>query len=133
PHYAFITQTYLNKLLSDWRKYINGVKFTGRSFSLIPSNRLKGLIETAHKHGKWRAGEDTSIAKLKAAGTKDPKWLIDRANKFLDTGIYMIMIKNKGITENVEKWRSNAVSVITSRSPKDKMMFMPLPPFTLQH
>lgn len=41
---------------------------------------------------RWGAGGDASIAELEAAGTRDPKWLIDRANKFLDAGAYVSSI-----------------------------------------
>ena len=52
PYYAPVTKTYLDELLSDWGEYVDGVKFAGGSFSLMPDERLRGLIETAHKHGK---------------------------------------------------------------------------------
>jgi hypothetical protein len=38
---------------------------------------------------RWGAGGDASVAELEPAGTRDPKWLIDRANKFLDAGAYV--------------------------------------------
>lgn len=50
PYYAPVTQTYLDDLLSDWGEYVDGVKFAGGSFTLMPEERLRGLIETAHKH-----------------------------------------------------------------------------------
>jgi len=53
PYYHPVTQTYLNELLSDWGEYVDGVKFAGGAFSLMPEDRLKGLIETAHKHGEF--------------------------------------------------------------------------------
>jgi hypothetical protein len=51
PYYAPVTQTYLDELLEDWGEYVDGVKFAGGSFSLMPPQRLKELIEVAHKHG----------------------------------------------------------------------------------
>ena len=50
PYYAPVTKTYLDELLSDWGEYVDGVKFAGGAFSLMPEERLRGLIETAHKH-----------------------------------------------------------------------------------
>ena len=33
------------------QEYVDGIKFAGGAFSLMPEDRLKALIETAHKHG----------------------------------------------------------------------------------
>ena len=52
PYYAPVTATYLDELLSDWGEYVDGVKFAGGSFTLMPPERLSKLIEVAHKHGK---------------------------------------------------------------------------------
>ncbi len=52
PYYAPVTKTYLDELLKDWGEYVDGVKFAGGAFSLMPEDRLRALIETAHKHGK---------------------------------------------------------------------------------
>jgi hypothetical protein len=38
---------------------------------------------------RWGAGGDASVAELESAGTRDPKWLIDRANVFLQAGAYV--------------------------------------------
>ena len=51
PYYAPVSWTYLDELLSDWGEYVDGVKFAGGSFSLMPQDRMKGLIDVAHKHG----------------------------------------------------------------------------------
>ncbi|KAJ3794805.1 2R-phospho-3-sulfolactate synthase [Lentinula aff. detonsa] len=194
PYYYPVTQTYLDELLSDWGEFVDGVKFAGGAFSLMPEERLRGLIETAHKHNvyvstggyiekvlsssngnraviqkyletcknmgfdvleissgflsiptddwadlvemtakaglkpkpevgiQWGAGGDASVAELESAGTRDPKWLIDRAKTFLEAGAYMIMIESEGITENVRSWRTDVISSVTSALPKDKIM-----------
>jgi hypothetical protein len=46
PYYAPVTQTYL-----DWGEYVDGIKFAGGAFSLMPKDRLQALIDTCHKHG----------------------------------------------------------------------------------
>ncbi|KAI5896462.1 coma-domain-containing protein [Schizophyllum commune H4-8] len=195
PYYAPVTATYLDELLSDWGEYVDGVKFAGGSFTLMPPERLGKLIEVAHKHDcyvstggyiervlsasggdryvitkyleacknmgfdvlelssgflsiptedwaylveltaaqglkpkpeigiQWGAGGDASVEELESAGTRDPKWLIDRAKTFLDAGAYMIMIESEGITENVRNWRTDVISAVTSALPKEKIMF----------
>ncbi|OBZ66585.1 hypothetical protein A0H81_13503 [Grifola frondosa] len=51
PYYAPVTKTYLDELLGDWGEYVDGVKFAGGAFSLMPQERLTALIDVAHKHG----------------------------------------------------------------------------------
>ncbi|TFK68847.1 coma-domain-containing protein [Pluteus cervinus] len=51
PYYTPVGQTYLKELLKDWGTYVDGIKFAGGSFSLMPKDRLKDLIELAHEHG----------------------------------------------------------------------------------
>ena len=41
---------------------------------------------------RWGAGGDASVEELESAGTRDPKWLIDRAKTFLDAGAYVSLI-----------------------------------------
>jgi phosphosulfolactate synthase (CoM biosynthesis protein A) len=67
PYYAPVTKTYLEELLGDWGtmaqyiirashllhcisgEYVDGVKFAGGAFTLMPEERLKALIDVAHK------------------------------------------------------------------------------------
>lgn len=56
PYYAPVTKTYLDELLKDWGEYVDGVKFAGGAFSLMPEDRLRALIDTAHDHGAFRCG-----------------------------------------------------------------------------
>jgi len=46
-------------------------------------------LNTHNIYYRWGAGGDASIAELESAGTRDPKWLIDRAKTFLDAGAYV--------------------------------------------
>ncbi|KAJ3933266.1 MAG: coma-domain-containing protein [Lentinula lateritia] len=101
-------------------------------FLSIPTDDWADLAEMTAKAGlkpkpevgiQWGAGGDASIAELESAGTRDPKWLIDRAKTFLEAGAYMIMIESEGITENVRNWRTDVISAVTSALPKEKIMF----------
>ncbi len=38
---------------------------------------------------------DASIEELESAGTRDPKWLVQRAQKFLDAGAHVCCIFQK--------------------------------------
>ena len=50
PYYAPVTQTYLNELLADWGEFVDGIKFAGGAFSLMPEKRLRDFIDIAHRH-----------------------------------------------------------------------------------
>ncbi len=65
PYYAPVTQTYLDELLSDWGEYVDGIKFAGGAFSLMPKERLQGLIDVAHKHGERCSLLEDDINKTK--------------------------------------------------------------------
>lgn len=84
-------------------------------FLSIPTNDWAELVEVTAKHGlkpkpevgiqyvadpafipflftllrRWGAGGDATVAELESAGTRDPKWLIDRANVFLQAGAHV--------------------------------------------
>lgn len=67
-------------------------------FLSIPTDDWASLIELTAAHGlkpkpevgiQWGAGGDASVEELESAGTRDPKWLIDRAKTFIDAGAYV--------------------------------------------
>lgn len=126
-------------------------------FLSIPTDDWASLIEFTAAHGlkpkpevgiQWGAGGDASVAELESAGTRDPKWLVDRAKAFIDAGAYvrcppvftflerrptrtqMIMIESEGITENVKNWRTDVISAVTSALPAEKIMCVPSSPFS---
>ncbi|KAL5508483.1 hypothetical protein ACEPAH_6102 [Sanghuangporus vaninii] len=192
-YYNPVTYTYLDELLSDWGEFVDGVKFAGGSFTLMPPTRLKRLIDMIHSHDTYistggyiervlaSSGGDTKVVGkylekckevgfdvlelscgflslptddwtalvkltksiglkpkpeigilfgaggdtegLESKGTRDPRWVIERAEKFLAAGADRIMIESEGITENVKEWRTDVVSSLTSALPVDKLMF----------
>ncbi len=44
---------------------------------------------------RWGAGGDASVEELESAGSRDPKWLIDRAKVFLDAGAHVSQVSFK--------------------------------------
>ena len=42
---------------------------------------------------QWGAGGDASVEELESAGSRDPKWLIDRANTFLQAGAHVGLLQ----------------------------------------
>jgi phosphosulfolactate synthase (CoM biosynthesis protein A) len=83
-------------------------------FLSIPTEDWAELVALVASHGlkpkpevgiQWGAGGDASIAELESAGTRDPKWLIDRAKVFLDAGASMIMIESEGVYRSRKRAR----------------------------
>jgi phosphosulfolactate synthase (CoM biosynthesis protein A) len=51
PYYTPMGKRYLSDVLQTMGEYVDSVKFAGGSFTLMPDEALKGIIETAHEHG----------------------------------------------------------------------------------
>lgn len=47
---------------------------------------LKSKLEVGIQ---WGVGDDASIKQLESAGTRDSRWLMQRAQKFLDAGAHV--------------------------------------------
>lgn len=56
----------------------------------VPRQQLARYIADINIEScRWGAGGDASVTELKSAGTRDPKWLIDQANVFLQAGAHV--------------------------------------------
>ena len=101
-------------------------------FITIPANDWLRLIERVKKAGlkakpeigiQFGAGGATRAEDLEVAGTRDPEWPIQLAQRFLDAGAYLIMIESEGITENVKAWRTDVPATIIGALGLEKVMF----------
>jgi phosphosulfolactate synthase (CoM biosynthesis protein A) len=101
-------------------------------FISLPVDALLHLIEKVKQVGlkakpelgiQFGAGGSTAAAELETEGTKDVGWLIAQAERALDAGADMIMIESEGITENVERWRTDVVARIINQLGLEKVMF----------
>jgi phosphosulfolactate synthase (CoM biosynthesis protein A) len=50
PYYSVVGTRYLSDLFETVGEYVDGVKFAGGSFALMPRARVKELNDLAHKH-----------------------------------------------------------------------------------
>jgi phosphosulfolactate synthase (CoM biosynthesis protein A) len=50
PYYSVMGKRYLSDVLETMGQYVDSLKFAGGSFTLIPDEALKEIIETAHAH-----------------------------------------------------------------------------------
>jgi len=121
------------------RKYVAECKRLGfdmieisAGFISIPTDDWLRLIELVRKSGlkakpevgiQFGAGGATAAGELQAEGTRDPDWAIAHAKRFLEAGADVIMIESEGITENVERWRTEVPAKFIDEIGMDKLMF----------
>ena len=112
--------------------WVDGVKWAGGSFSLVPPEQVRAFSDIAHENdgyvssGGWietvlRYGDDAVDQYLKEA--KDVGDLIDRGKRALDAGASIIMIESEGITENVVEWNTGAAASIINGLGQENVMF----------
>jgi phosphosulfolactate synthase (CoM biosynthesis protein A) len=192
PYYTPMGKRYLQDVLETMGRYVDALKFAGGSFSLMPRQAVRELIDVCHAHDvlvstggfveyvltqgadavrryvreckelgfdiievssgfitvpaddllriveevqkaglkakpevgiQFGAGGASAAAELEAEGTRDPGWAIAQARRYLDAGAYLIMIESEGITENVTRWRTDAVARIVDTLGLEKVMF----------
>ena len=53
PYYSVMGQRYLSDVLETMGYYVDGLKFAGGSFALMPEKQVRTLIDLAHEHGVY--------------------------------------------------------------------------------
>ncbi len=101
-------------------------------FISLPTEDLLRLVERVNKAGlkakpepgiQFGAGGATPSGELTAEGTHNAQWLITKAKECLEAGAHMVMIESEGITENVDKWRTDVIAEMFDALGPDKTMF----------
>jgi len=101
-------------------------------FITVPADDLLRLVELVQKSGlkakpeigiQFGAGGATAAADLEAEGTRDPRWVVSLARRFLEAGVDIIMIESEGITENTEPWRTDVPALMINELGAEKLMF----------
>lgn len=121
------------------KKYIECCKEIGfdiieisSGFITLPTDDWLRLVEMVQQAGlkakpevgiQFGAGGATAMAELKAEGTRDPGYAIAQAKRFIEAGVYMIMIESEGITENTDPWRTDVVARLIDELGTEKIMF----------
>ncbi len=122
----------VNNYIEECQRLEFDVVEISSGFISIPTDDWLRLIEQVEKAGlkakpevgiQFGAGGATAAAELEAEGTRDPKWAIAQAKRFLEAGAYMIMIESEGITENVRAWRTDVIAEIGNALSLDRVMF----------
>jgi phosphosulfolactate synthase (CoM biosynthesis protein A) len=121
------------------RRYIDQCKALGFDiievscgFITIPPDDWLRIIDAVQKAGlkakpevgvQFGAGGASTAGELKAEGTRDPRWAVALARRFLEAGAHMIMVESEGITENVEGWRTDISADFINELGAEKLMF----------
>src|SRR5262249_36220711 len=101
-------------------------------FISIPTDDWLRLVERVQRAGlrakpevgiQFGAGGASSVQSLESEGTRDPAWMIQLARKLLDAGAQMIMIESEGISECVNRWRTDVVAQVVEAMGLEKVMF----------
>lgn len=101
-------------------------------FITIPPDDWLRLVEAVQKSGlkakpevgiQFGAGGASDPQELRAEGTRDPRWAVNIARRFIEAGASMIMIESEGITENTDPWRTDVPALLMNELPPEKLMF----------
>lgn len=101
-------------------------------FVSLPIDDWLRLVRQVHQAGmrakpelgiQFGAGRDTPAAELAWEQTRDARWVVSHARRFLDAGVELIMIESEGLTENVEEWRTDVIAEIIDEVRLERLMF----------
>jgi len=90
-------------------------------FISLPEEDLLRLLQKVRGLGmkpkpelgiQFGAGGATASDELAAEGVRDAQWVISRAKSCLAAGAQIVMIESEGITESVDRWRTDIVAKI---------------------
>ncbi|MBI5490699.1 MAG: phosphosulfolactate synthase [Deltaproteobacteria bacterium] len=122
----------VNRYIVECRELGFDIVELSAGFVTLPTDDWLRLVERVQQAGlrakpevgiQFGAGGATAAAELAAEGTQDPAWAIARAKRFLDAGAYQVMIESEGITESVERWRTDVPAKFIAALGLEKLMF----------
>jgi phosphosulfolactate synthase (CoM biosynthesis protein A) len=101
-------------------------------FICLPTDDWLRVIEVVQKAGlkakaevgiQFGAGGSTPAERLEAIGVRDVHYAISQAKRFIEAGVYLIMIESEGITENISPWRTEIPGQFINELGSEKLMF----------
>jgi phosphosulfolactate synthase (CoM biosynthesis protein A) len=101
-------------------------------FVTLPAEDLVRLAEQVHDAGlevkpevgiQFGAGGASSAEALEAEGTRDARWAVHLARRYLDAGAERVMIESEGITESVHRWRTDVITRLVAELGLERLMF----------
>jgi len=101
PYYAVMGKRYLNDIMETMGEYVDSLKFSGGSFSLMPKKAVKELIDIAHKHDSLVSSTGGFMEYVLTQGK-------DAVDKYIDTckdyGFDIIELSAGFITLPTDDW-----------------------------
>jgi len=100
PYYTPMGPRYLTDLLETMGAYVDSLKFAGGSFTLMPREAVKGLIEIAHQH-------DTLVSTggfIERVLAREPEMVERYIRECRDLGFDIIEISSGFITIPTDDW-----------------------------
>ncbi|MGH8024923.1 MAG: phosphosulfolactate synthase, partial [Limisphaerales bacterium] len=101
-------------------------------FITLPMDDWMALVKRVQKEGlkakpevgiQFGAGGASEADALEAAGVASPQTAIERAKRFLDLGVELLMIESEGITESVKSWRADVPAQFANALGLEHLMF----------
>jgi phosphosulfolactate synthase (CoM biosynthesis protein A) len=90
---------------------------------LIEQVRAAGLKPKPEVGVQFGAGGATAAAELAAEGMRDVDYVIHQARRYLDAGAEIVMLESEGITESVERWRTDIPAKFATALGLERIMF----------
>ncbi|MQA90484.1 MAG: phosphosulfolactate synthase [Gemmatimonas sp.] len=90
---------------------------------LIERVRREGLEPRAEIGIQFGAGGDTPATELSSRGQRDPELMINDAQRLLDAGSVKLTIESEGVTENVDSWRTDVITVMVGAFGIEPLIF----------
>jgi phosphosulfolactate synthase (CoM biosynthesis protein A) len=122
----------VHQYLTECKKIGFDIVELSAGFITLPSDDWLRLFEQSQELGlkakpeigiQFGAGGASTAASLEAQGTREVEWAIQLGKRFLSAGAEQIMIESEGITENVNTWRTDAISQLANDLGLEKLMF----------
>jgi len=129
PYYSSNRRRHLQGVLETMGHHVDGLKFAGGSFSLMPEKAVREMIESGMKVKpelgiQFVAVGHAAVKDLEAAGTSDPAKVVNLAKRFFnEAGVERIMVESERITGNVKSWRTDVILTILQELPSEMVMF----------
>ncbi|XP_011003395.1 PREDICTED: uncharacterized protein LOC105110151 isoform X4 [Populus euphratica] len=84
PQYTLLSQNMLQDVFETTGQFVDGLKFSGGSHSLMPKSSIKEVIDMAHKHDVYVSTGDWAEHLLRKGPSSSSKhWYIFVAQKWL--------------------------------------------------
>ncbi|KAI0169100.1 putative sulfonate biosynthesis enzyme [Hypoxylon sp. FL1284] len=105
PYYTAMGPRYLADVLETAGAHVDGLKFAGGSFSLLPAPALRALVDLAHEHGAYVSTGGWIEHVLSSSGGEDVGAVVDRyLARCRDLGFDVVELSAGFLSLPVDDW-----------------------------